>query len=202
MEIQLFQDVATIATFIAPGYFAIQIYSLMHAKKEREFSRLVIESVVYSLPIVALGSALWQMCFGQAPQSIETGYVALLIGMAIFIGIVAGWLRTRWPVAHLADFLHIDEPNNNLIKSEFKRIDTSKPEITAVTVRLKSGAVFSGTIDRMSRYTHNDETLHLSFTNIAWFNEATNQWNEREGNVIISRDEIEYIETSRLLDER
>ena len=58
---------------------------------------------------------------------------------------------------------------------------TSKPEITAVTVRLKSGAVFSGTIDRMSRYTHNDETLHLSFTNIAWFNEATNQWNEREG---------------------
>lgn len=199
MEIQLFQDVAAIVTFVAPGYFAIQIYSLMHAKRDRDFSRLLIESVVYSLPIVALGNVAWHVFFHQPPQSIDVTYVALLIALALTTGALAGWLRMRWPIEHLSTWLHIDEPNSNFIKSEFERINTAKPGTSAVTVRLKSGAAFSGTIDQMSRYAHNEQ-LHFSFTNIAWYDEAADSWDERKGNVIISRDEIEYIETSKLGD--
>jgi len=199
MEIQLFQDVATIVTFVAPGYFAIQIYSLMHAKRDREFSRLLIESVVYSLPIVALGNVVWHLFFQQSPQSIDVLYVALLIAVALIAGALAGWLRMRWPIEHVSSWLHIDEPNSNFIKSEFRRIDTAKPETSAVTVRLKSGATFSGTIDQMSRYTHSEQ-LHFSFTNVAWYDSAKNKWDEREGNIIVARDEIEYIETSQLID--
>lgn len=200
MEIQLFQDVATIVTFVAPGYFAIQIYSLMHAKRDREFARLLVESVVYSLPIVALGNVLWHAFFQQSPQSIDVLYVALLIAVALVAGALAGWLRMRWPIERLSNWLHIDEPNSNFIKSEFRRINTTKPETSAVTVRLKSGATFSGTIDQMSRYTHSEQ-LHFSFTNIAWYDSSKNKWDEREGNIIIARDEIEYIETSRLIDQ-
>lgn len=200
MEIQLFQDVATIVTFVAPGYFAIQIYSLMHAKRDREFSRLLIESVVYSLPIVALGSVIWHLFFQQSPQSIDVLYVSLLIAVALIAGALAGYLRMRWPIEHLSNWLRIDEPNSNFIKSEFRRIDTAKPETSAVTVRLKSGATFSGTVDQMSRYTHSEQ-LHFSFTNIAWYDSSKNKWDEREGNIIIARDEIEYIETSRLIDQ-
>lgn len=199
MEIQLFQDVATIVTFVAPGYFAIQIYSLMHAKRDREFSRLLIESVVYSLPIVALGSVVWHVFFQQPPQSIDVLYVALLIGVALVTGALAGWLRMRWPIERLSSWLHIDEPNSNFIKSEFRRINTTKPETSAVTIRLKSGATFSGTIDQMSRYTHNEQ-LHFSFTNIAWYDSTKNKWDERTGNIIVARDEIEYIETGQLID--
>jgi hypothetical protein len=199
MEIQLFQDVATIVTFVAPGYFAIQIYSLMHAKRDREFSRLLIESVVYSLPIVALGSVVWHVFFQQPPQSIDVLYVALLIGVALVTGALAGWLRMHWPIERLSSWLHIDEPNSNFIKSEFRRINTTKPETSAVTIRLKSGATFSGTIDQMSRYTHNEQ-LHFSFTNIAWYDSTKNKWDERTGNIIVARDEIEYIETGQLID--
>lgn len=200
MEIQLFQDVATIVTFVAPGYFAIQIYSLMHAKRDREFSRLLIESIVYSLPIVALGSVLWHAFFHQSPQSIDVLYIALLIAVALVAGTLAGWLRTRWPIEQLTSWLHIDEPNSNFIKSEFRRINVAKPDTSAVTIRLKSGATFSGTIDQMSRYTHNEQ-LHFSFTNVAWYDESRGKWDERPGNIIVSRDEIEYIETGKLTDD-
>lgn len=200
MEIQLLQDIATIVTFIAPGYFTIQVYSLMHAKKEREFSRLVIESIIYSLPIVTLCSAVWHLFFGQAPQSIQTGYVALLIGVAILVGIVAGWLRMLWPIKQLARWLHIPEPNSDFLKNELGRINTTTPAASAVTVQLKSGSVFSGTVERVTRQTHDGSPMYFSFTNIAWFNETTSRWNERKGNIIVSRDEIEYIETSQLLD--
>lgn len=200
MEFQLFQDVATIVTFIAPGYFALQVYSLMHAKRDREFSRLLIESIVYSLPIVALGGIVWRVLFGHLPQSLEIEYVALLIGIAILTGIVAGLLRMRWPIKHFARLLRIPEPNSDLLKSELRRIDTSKPNTSAVTVQLKSGATFSGTVDRVTRQTHDGRPMYFSFTNIAWYNEAAHKWDEREGNIIISRDEIEFIETSKLVD--
>lgn len=200
MEIELFQDVATIVTFIAPGYFAMQIYSLMHAKREREFSRLLIESIVYSLPIVALAQVIWRTFSVHVPSSFEMSYVMLLIGLAIIAGIIVAFMRLRWPLKQLANLLNINEPNHDFVKAELERIDTSRASTSAVTVQLKSGTVFSGTVDSISRHTQDDAPMHFNFANIAWFNETTGRWDEREGNVIIARDEIEFIETKKLAD--
>jgi len=200
MNIELFQNVATVVTFVAPGYFVIQVYSLMHAKRDREFSRLLVESVVYSFPIVAMSSVIWQAVFSKTPGSLEVGYIALLIGLAIVVGMTAGLLRMRWPIKQFARFLHIEEPNSDFLKSQLVRINTGKSNSSALTVQLKNGAAFSGTIDRMTRYTHDGRPMYFSFTNIAWFNETSGKWDERPGNIIISRDEIEYIETGQLLD--
>jgi hypothetical protein len=200
MNIELFQNVATVVTFVAPGYFVIQVYSLMHAKRDREFSRLLVESVVYSFPIVAMSSVVWQAVFGKNPGSLEVGYIALLIGLAIAVGMAAGLLRMRWPIKQFARFLRIEEPNSDFLKSQLVRINASKSNSSALTVQLKSGAAFSGTIDRMTRYTHDGRPMYFSFTNIAWYNQASGKWDERKGNIIISRDEIEYIETGQLAD--
>lgn len=200
MNIELFQNVATVITFVAPGYFAIQIYSLMHAKRDRDFSRLLVESVVYSFPIVALSGIIWQIAFVRTPQSLEIGYVTLLIGLAIFVGVVAGLLRMRWPVKQLARFLRIEEPNSDFLKSQLLRINSAKSSTSALTVQLKSGATFSATIDSMTRYTHDGRPMYFSFTNIAWYDESADTWDERPGNIIVSRDEIEYIETGKLAD--
>jgi len=200
MEVELFQDIATIVTFIAPGYFSIQVYSLMHAKKDREFSRILVESVVYSLPLVALSSVVWQLLFGNSPNSLEIGYVALLVGFAVIAGVIVGLLRMRWPIKHIARLLHIEEPNDDFLKEQLRRIDATKPSANTVTVQLKSGATFSGTVESMTRQIHNDRPMYFSFANVAWYDELKHTWDEREGNIIISRDEVEYIETGRLLD--
>lgn len=199
MEIELFQDIATVVTFIAPGYFAIQIYSLMHAKQDREFSRILVESIVYSLPLVAFGSIIWQLLLGRSPQSLEVGYIALLISLALITGTVAGLLRLQWPIKHLARLLHIEEPNSDFLRGQLRRINSVKSNSSAVTVQLKSGVTFSGTVDSTTRQIHN-QPMYFSFANIAWYNEASGKWDERKGNVIVSRDEIEYIETGKLAD--
>lgn len=200
MEIELFQDIATIVTFIAPGYFSIQVYSLMHAKKDREFSRIVVESVVYSLPLVALSSVAWQLFFGGSPQTLELGYVALLVSLAVVAGIAVGLLRMRWPIKHIARLLRIEEPNDDFLKEQLRRIDAAKPSANTVAVRLKSGATFSGTVESMTRQIHGNRPMYFSFANIAWYDESRDRWDERDGNIIISRDEIEYIETGQLID--
>jgi len=61
------QDVGNIVSFVAPGYFAIQTYSLIYAKRDRNFSKLLIESVVFSLPIVTLTNLLWEKLLQQDP---------------------------------------------------------------------------------------------------------------------------------------
>lgn len=52
------QDVATIASFIAPGYFAIQGYAMVHTKAGKDFSKLLIESIEPSLSLSSVGIKL------------------------------------------------------------------------------------------------------------------------------------------------
>ncbi|MDB5185959.1 MAG: hypothetical protein JWL85_482 [Candidatus Saccharibacteria bacterium] len=196
------QDVANIVTFIAPGYFAIQIYSLVYAKKERDFSRLLIESVVYSLPIVTLANFLWQKVFRQAAvENLNVAYAFTLLLTAVAVGGAVTALRVRWPIKHIAARYGLGSPNEDFVKTQLLRIDLKDPHNNAITVTLKSGAVFSGTIDRfsLSRYAQ-DAPQHYYFTNLAWFNDETDMWEEREGGLIVERSEIEYIETPKLKD--
>jgi small nuclear ribonucleoprotein (snRNP)-like protein len=77
------------------------------------------------------------------------------------------------------------------------RLDPADPDKNVVTVTLKDGTVFSGTVDRLSRYVHSGPK-HYCFANLAWYNEEEKEWEEREGSLVIERDEIKYIETPKL----
>jgi len=194
------EDVANIVTFIAPGYFVIQIYSLIYAKKDRGFSRLLIESVVYSLPIITIVNIMWQHVFWQPPVSnVSVGYTSLILVTSLVIGSAAALLRTRWPVKNLGSAIGLGSPHEDFVKAQLLRVQTNDPTKNAVTVKLKSGAIFSGTSDRISRYNHSGPSYYY-FANLAWFNETTDEWDEREGGIIVKGDEIEYIETAKLSD--
>jgi hypothetical protein len=191
------QDVANIVTFVAPGYFAIQVYSLVYAKKERDFSRLLIESIVYSLPIVTLANVIWRSFSQETISSLSMSYAALVFAIALLSGAVVTFLRTRSFVLKATARIGLGSPDEDFVKTQLLRIDVKDPEKSAVTVKLKTGAVFSGTVDRLSRYAYGGP-MYYYFANLAWFNEATGRWNKREGGILVERSEIEYIETPKL----
>lgn len=194
------QDVATLVLFVAPGYFAIQVYSLIYAKRDRDFSRLVVESVVYSLPIVALTDILWST-LGLPPVTMpRTSYVALLMGVAIAVGLGTAYLRMLGPVRRVLAKIGLHSADEDFVKTQLLRIDVSDPRHNLIIIKLKNGQIFSGTVDRLSRYSH-DGPKYYYFTNIAWLNEASSRWQARPGGVIVERAEIEYIETPPLKDE-
>jgi hypothetical protein len=194
------RDVANIVTFIAPGYFATQVYSLIYAKQPRDFSHVLIESVVYSLPIVTLVNIVWEQGFRQPPaSSVRVVYVMLLLTIALAVGAAATVLRTKWPIKIIAAKSGLSSPNEDFVGDQFLRINTADPSKSSVTVILKDGGVFSATVDRLSRYTPDGPRYYL-FTNLFWFNDQTGKWDERKGGIIIERNQIEYIETPPLRD--
>jgi hypothetical protein len=195
------QDVANIVSFVAPGYFAIQVYSLVYAKRDRDFPKLLIESVIFSLPIVTLSNVIWEKMFGQpAVTSLDINYAVLLLAIAVLSGVGVTLLRKRWPLRDLALLLGLGSPNGDFVKTQLERVDVSEPDTSSVTVSLKNGSIFSGTADRISRYSH-DGPLYYCFSNLAWFNSDTNAWEEQGGSIIVERNEIDYIVTPKLKDE-
>lgn len=195
------QDVANIVSFVAPGYFAIQVYSLIYAKKDRDFPRLVIESVIFSLPLVTLSNIMWEKLLQQPPvTSLNIAYATLLLGIAVLSGALATLLRKKWPLKDLALLFGIGSPSGDFVKTQLERIDVNDPNNSSVTVSLKNGSIFSGTADRISRYSH-DGPLYYCFSNLAWFNSETDKWEEQGGGIIVERNEIDYIVTPRLKDD-
>jgi hypothetical protein len=200
MGIDSLEDVANIVTFIAPGYFVIQAYSMIYAKRDRDFSRLLIESVVYSLPIVAIVNVVWKNILGWGVvSSIDMRYVLLLAFFALLASCVVVCSRKLAPVQKLANKIGIGSPHEDFVKTQLLRINSKNPDSNAVTVRLKDGTVFSGTIDQISRYSHTGPNYYY-FKNLAWFNEKSSEWDERDGGIIIRTDDVEYIETPKLSD--
>ena len=195
------QDVANIVSFIAPGYFAMQVYSVVYTKRDRDFSRLFVESIIYSLPILTLANIIWQRVLGEPETtSINIRYALILFGIAVVAGFLVATLRTRWPFKQLAILCGFGLPDEDFVKTQLLRINVKNSRLNAVTVKLKSGSVFSATVDRLSRYSQ-DGPKYYSFTNLAWLTES-GKWDERDGNLIIARDEIEYIETRKLQDDQ
>jgi hypothetical protein len=192
------QDVANIVTFIAPGYFAMQVYSLTYAKKDRDFSRLLIESVIYSLPIVTLVNIFWEKILQQhSVTSLNITYALVILCIAILSGALVTFLRMKWPIIAIATRMGLGSPDEDFVKTQLLRINAKDAKKNPVTVKLRSGTVFSGTADRLSRYDR-DGLKYYYFANLAWFNKADASWDEREGGIIVERSEIEYIETPKL----
>lgn len=193
------QDVANIITFIAPGYFAFQVYAIIYAKRERDFSKLFIESVIYSLPLVTLTNIIWQTFLGLPPVSaLDISYAVLLFTVACAVGGLITLVRNRWPVVVIAERLGLGAPNEDFVKTQLVRLGLAA-DPKPLTITLRSGEVFSGTIYQMSRYAHGGQQ-YFYFNNLAWFDGDQNKWDKRDGGVIIERGEIEYIETAHLPD--
>lgn len=195
------QDIANIVSFVAPGYFAMQVYSLVYAKKERDFSKLLIESVIFSLPIVALSNIIWEQILNCKPVvGISAKYTLLLTIIAVTGGIIATLLRKRWPFKDIALLFGLGSPNGDFVKTQLERIDVNDADNSSVTVSLKNGSIFSGTSDRIDRYSH-DGPLYYYFANLAWYNKHSDAWEEQDGGIIVERSEIEYIVTPKLKDD-
>lgn len=192
------ESIANIVVFIAPGYFALRVYALINSKRQRNFSVLAVESIVYSLPIVTLANFIWiNLLNQQGASALDAGYALLLIVTAIVAGAIVTFARSRWPTRDIAAKLGLGSPNEDFIKTQLQRIDTGDSENNTVIIKLKNGGLFSGTIDQFSRYDINSP-MYLYLSNLAVFDEKLTSWVERDGGLIIERGEVEYIETPDL----
>lgn len=183
------QDIANIVTFIAPGYFAITIYAIKYAKTERNIWKLVIESIVWSLPLIALTNYIWEQVFGKQPvTTLDKEYTVILLTIAVIAGFLAAWLRQKPPINWIVARLGIDSPHEDFIRIHFETLDPQDP----VSVKLKSGAAFSGTPSKGSIYSK-DGPRKYCFEYIAWYDDKKEKWEETDDTLMVDFRDIEYI---------
>jgi hypothetical protein len=184
------QDAATIVTYVAPGYIAIQIYAAVYAKSDKEFSKLLVESVVVSFVLVTIANWLWDIFTEKTPLITSVRYALVLLALAVLSGVLFAYLRVRWPLKNLATGAGFNQPSEDFIRSEFARLKGSD----SVTVTLKNGEIFSGTPKRGSTHIK-DIPREYYFNNIAWYDKHKHVWDTRPGGLIIALKDIAYIET-------
>jgi hypothetical protein len=109
----------------------------------------------------------------------------------------SGWLfgevRSTRPLKQAAKWLKMPDPDDDFLRVQFKKLGPD----SLVTVVLKSGEIFSGTPESGSP-ANTDKTQRFYFNNIAWYRtdkRGKNTWDPRSGSVIVSTDEILFIET-------
>lgn len=92
------ENLVVVASFIVPGYFAIRSYGAVHTKVDRDFSKLLIESIAFSLPIVGLYNATLRHIFRVHivyPTSVK--YFLPLLLCSLLLGYLVGQFRKlRW----------------------------------------------------------------------------------------------------------
>lgn len=187
------QDVATIITFIAPGYFATATYTLRFAKSERAFSKLIIESIAWSFPIVAITKLIWERGLGkQAVPPTDTLYVMLLLIFSFIAGLMFTELRIRWPIKNIALWLGLASPDEDFLRSHFDGMRKS----ASVAVELKSGKKFSGTPSQGSIHSKNGPRRYC-FNYVVWYDKKKDAWidNPQNESIVIDLSEVEYIVT-------
>lgn len=184
------QDAANIATYVAPGYFAIRVYAAIFAKQARDFWHLFVESVVASFPIVAFTNWIWELLTHRLPTATSARYALVLLAVAVVSGLAFAQLRVRWPVSQLADWLGLAGPDEDFMRAQFARLS----QTSWVTLTLKNGEIVSGKPRRGSLYVK-DAPREYYFTDIAWYDKTKGAWDKRSGGLIINLDQVEYIET-------
>jgi len=194
MDFSLTPDsVANVVALIAPGYFAIQAYSTVNAKADKDFSRLLVESIAYGFLIVSFYNLFWQLLFGAGQiDRLSVGYFLPLLLVAPLLGSGFSLLRSSKAGNWLSRKLQLPGPDDDFIRVQFKKL----PPDSLVTVALKTGEIFSGTPEGLSSYSNN-HPQQLYFSNVAWFNKErkTAKWEVHTGSVIIATQDILYIET-------
>lgn len=186
-------SIATVVALIAPGYFAIQAYSIVYAKAEKDFSRLLVESIAYGLLIVSIYNFVWRLIFdGNEINTLQVGYFVPLLILAWLLGAGFSFLRNTRVAHWIATRLRFPGPDDDFIRVQFKKL----PPDSLVTVTLKTGETFSGTPEGLSTMS-NKYPQRLYFSNIAWFNKdnKSRKWEVRTGSIVVGTEDILYIET-------
>jgi hypothetical protein len=189
------QDVANLVVFVVPGYFAIRTYAIVYAKADKDFSRLLIESIACSLPIVSIYNVLCNLCTGHNPDTVVNSvYVLLLLVLAIVFGLIAAYVRRQGWAKRLATRLRLPNPEEDFIRLQFRKL--TKDDV--LTVTLRNGEVFSGMPQGGSAYKPGEPRQYY-FNNVGWYNKGNHKWEYRPGSLIIDMSDIEYLETARQL---
>lgn len=195
MDFELTKDsLASIVGIIAPGYLAIQVYSAVYSKARKDFAQMLLDSIVYGLLIVASYDAALHILGIRTDSVLSFGYYMPLLAISPLLGLTASYLRRRRPLQRLALALNLPGPDDDFLRDSFKRL----PAGSVVTVTLKSGEIFSGTLDSLEVGPQIARTEQkMSFGDLAWYREhkRKSHWEARPGNLIVSAGDILYIET-------
>ena len=198
-------DVGTIASFVVPGYLAIRAYSLVYTKTDKDFSKVLVESIAFSLPIVGMYNALWIHVLLKAHDDktlylTSVKYAAPLLLGSLVIGYSwarlrkSGYKRKSKFLTKAIKFLQLPSPSDDFYQEQFEKL--KKDEY--VTVTLRNGEIFSGVRAKISIYRKDEEQL-VYFNYVAWSKKVNNSWDDRPGSLIIGMKDILYIETDRTL---
>jgi hypothetical protein len=185
------EEVANIAAFIAPGYFFIGGYTLIYSRDEKHFSRLLVECIAISLPLVGVYNFVWERLVSPAlPPTISLRYFVPLILASFLCGFLVSHVRQSAKLEAMLERLNIPGPDNDFIKVQFRKLKPSSP----VTITLKNGEIFSGTPKAGNGYSKGRPREYV-FNDIAWYNPGKQNWDERKGSLIINLDTVQYMET-------
>ena len=129
--------VGHVVTYVAPGFLTYLGYRTRYPGSDRPAGEVLIISVVNSLPLVALVTAL----LPGRQQATQVGYVILLLALALALGYVAALLRGTKPVRRVLAVLgHHIQPEGTIYSQTLRHMS----EDGTVTVELKDGRRFSG----------------------------------------------------------
>lgn len=189
------QDVANIVALIIPGYVAIRAYAFVYSKADKEFPRILIESVVCSLPILAVFNYLWSLLPGKHNDTeLSPVYVLTLLLFATIVGLICTRLRKWAVVKHILRPFAVPAPDEDFMRQQFSKL--TRGEVVSVT--LQNGDVFSGTPQGGNIHKPGHSRLYY-FNNVAWYNKDSGLWEERSGSIIIDLSHVLHIETERKL---
>jgi len=190
-----FQDVANIVLFVIPGYFALKTYTIIYSKRDKEFPRIVLESIAYSLPIVSLYTLGWEFVTDKEPIFASARYVVPLLALSIFVGWLFATLRGLSVFKKLArQFRLPSEADEDFIRAQFSKLGKND----LVTVALRNGDVFAGT-PQAGSILRDGASRQYSFNDIFWYDKNKNNWEQSEGSIIIDLGEVLYFETETQL---
>jgi hypothetical protein len=186
------EGLSSIIFFLMSGYFAIKTYSLIYSKPERDFSRVLVESAIFSALIVAFYDPAFRY-LSSSSGVVRTGftYIFGLFACAIILGFVTAKVRGSKIGRKIAAKLMLPEVDEDFLKYQFSSLRDNEP----VTITLKNEKIFSGTPQSGSPF-RNGGQRHYAFNDIAWYDEKSHQWDERPGSVLVDLCEVQFIETT------
>lgn len=193
MDLALSHDsLSTIIAIIAPGYLAVQTYAAVYSKARKDFSQLLLESVVCGLIIVSFYNAVLRLLGYHSSDVLQLAYYLPLLVIAPLLGLVVSYSRRRQPIRRLVARLNMPNADHDYLRDSFRQL---APE-SVVLVVLRSGETFSGTLAGLSNDASSPDQ-RLTFNNLAWFNEQKrkDQWEPHPGSIIIAAGDVLYIET-------
>jgi len=195
MDLALSHDsLSTIIAIIAPGYLAIQVYSAVYSKSRKDFSQLLLESVVCGLIIVSVYNGILRLAGFEPDDVLNVLYYLPLLVIAPLLGLGVSYAR-RWQlVRRFVRRLNLPSADSDYLRDSFRRL----PPDSIVLVVLKNGEILSGTPAGFGTEA-NSADQKLTFNNVAWFNKSKrkDRWESHPGSLIISAGEILYMETDK-----